>query len=199
MGDPHSPGMTIGTCVWMERQWRATLPDDAPLRVRRYMDDVLVLYAEDGVWDHKGALRSLEHECYRPPLRLEPGAEDVFLETQFRIVDGHRIRHWIKNDNRPGEPPKVWRYAHWACYSDIEQKKATLMACLRKVHTMASDTQALARSAWAKIAEFLRLGYPLKVLWNACTTLGVSTRDPAWFKVRARFEPYRSVRRPRTC
>ena len=186
MGDPHSPGMTIGTCVWMEQQWRATLPEDAPLRVRRYMDDVLVLYAKDGVWDHQGALCSLKRDCYLSPLRLEPGAEDVFLETQFRIVDGRRVRHWIKNDNRPGEPLKVWRYAHWACYSDIAQKKATLMACLGKVHAMASDTHALAYSAWAKIAEFLRLGYPLKVLWNACTTLGVRTREPAWFKVRAR-------------
>ena len=182
--------MTIGTCAWMEQRWRAGLPDDAPLRVRRYMDDVLVLYAKNGVWDHTHALRSLEHDCYFPPLRLEPGADDIFLETQFRIVGGRRVRHWLKNENRPGEPPKIWRYAHWGCQSSIEQKKATLMACLRKVDKMASDQHALASSAWQKLAEFIRLGYPLKVLWNACTTLAVRTRRPQWFQVRARFRTH---------
>ena len=188
MGDPHSPGMTICTCAWMEQRWRQRLPMDAALRVRRYMDDVLVLYAEKEGWDHQNALQSLQTDCYLPPLRLEPGADDVFLETQFSIVNGRRVRHWLKNENRPGEAPKVWRYAHWGCYSSIEQKKATLMACLRKVDNMASDTHALARSAWMKVVEFLRLGYPLKVLWNACTTMGVSTREPSWFKIRDRFD-----------
>ena len=25
MGDPHSPGMTIGACAWMERTWLQSL------------------------------------------------------------------------------------------------------------------------------------------------------------------------------
>ena len=25
MGDPHSPGMTIGTCAWMEHEWLQTV------------------------------------------------------------------------------------------------------------------------------------------------------------------------------
>ena len=25
MGDPHSPGMTIGACSWMEHEWMQTL------------------------------------------------------------------------------------------------------------------------------------------------------------------------------
>ena len=157
------------------------------------MDDVIILYAENADWDCTQALRSLKEDCYLPPLRLEPGAEDTFLETQFRIVDGSRVRHWLKNENQLGQDPKTWRYAHWDCYSNIELKKSTLMACLRKVETMASDSHALTRSAWMKMAEFLRLGYPLKVLWNACTTMGVRSRDPAWFKVRTRCKPGSTV------
>ena len=52
MGDALSPGMTIGTCGWMEREWMASL-DDATKRnfmARRYMDDILLLMRKGG-WD----------------------------------------------------------------------------------------------------------------------------------------------------
>ena len=58
------------------------------------------------------------------------------------------------------------------------------MACLLKVNKMASDDAALVSSAAQKLAEFTRLGYPRKMLWTACTTMGVKTRDRAWFQVR---------------
>ena len=58
------------------------------------------------------------------------------------------------------------------------------MACLKKVHAMASDKKALRRSAQDKLHEFFTLKYPAKMLWGACTTMGVHTRDPAWFDVR---------------
>ena len=61
---------------------------------------------------------------------------------------------------------------------------ATLMACLRKVHGMASDGLALRSSALQKLAEFAALRYPPKLLWSACTTMGVATRDTIWFRVR---------------
>ena len=67
---------------------------------------------------------------------------------------------------------------------DFTQKRATLMACLRKVHNMASDAAMLRDSAARKLFEFAALGYPRKLLWTACTTLGVATRDPTWFRVR---------------
>lgn len=50
MGDPHSPGLTIGACAWMEETWRNQTeysPSTVPLRVRRYMDDVIMVRANN--------------------------------------------------------------------------------------------------------------------------------------------------------
>ena len=48
MGDPHSPGMTIGACAWMEMEWLASLSADvkSSFRAARYMDDILMLFAK---------------------------------------------------------------------------------------------------------------------------------------------------------
>ena len=185
MGDPHSPGMTIGTCAWMEHEWRQSVHADSQARfiARRYMDDILCFYASSPSWDEDRFLQDLCNECYHPPLKLEDGAEGTFLETSFEIT-GNRIRHWLKNDNATGKPPKIWRYAHFDSHADFTQKRAVLMACLRKVQTMASDADALLASATQKVAEFTRLSYPRKLLWTACTTMGVTTRHPAWFRAR---------------
>ena len=83
-----------------------------------------------------------------------------------------------------GQPPKIHRYAHFHSHADFSQKRATLTACLKKLQKMASDPIALKTSAVQKLAEFARLKYPSKLLWTACTTMGVNTRDPTWFRVR---------------
>ena len=49
---------------------------------------------------------------------------------------------------------------------------------------MSSDDNALIPSALQKLNEFIRLDYPAKLLWTACTTLAVTTRNPTWFKIR---------------
>ena len=61
MGDPLSPGMTIGTCAWMEDEWMQTIADSDKqyFRIKRFMDDILMVYAENEHWDadrqiHKG-------------------------------------------------------------------------------------------------------------------------------------------------
>ena len=63
------------------------------------------------------------------------------------------------------------------------------MACLKKLQKMASDPMALKSSAVQKLAEFSRLKYPRKLLWTACTTMGVTSRDSTWFRVREKI-PY---------
>ena len=68
------------------------------------------------------------------------------------------------------------------------QKRATLTACLKKVHQMASDPDELYRSALDKCAEFSRLGYPHGVLRNACSYLGASTGEGRWITVRNALE-----------
>ena len=186
MGDPHSPGMTIGTCAWMEHEWLESLDEATKklFKIKRYMDDLLIFTAENATWDRDGFEKSIGEECYFPPLSLEDGSEGTFLETRFRITATNRIRHWLKNTNELGYEPTVWRYAHFASYAPFVQKKAVLMATLRKVQAMASDDRALSKSGIQKIAEFARLRYPKKMLWTACTTTGVSTRCTAWFRVR---------------
>ena len=183
MGDSHSPGMCIGTCAWMEHEWLQTVHEDSRghFTAKRFMDDLLVFYA--GL-DEEKFLRDISGECYLPPLKLEDGGEATFLETSFKITRTGRIRHWLKNENLAGAPPKTHRYAHFHSHADFSQKRATLTACLKKLQKMASDPIALRTSAVQKLAEFARLKYPSKLLWTACTTMGVNTRDPTWFRVR---------------
>ena len=54
MGDALSPGMTIGTCGWMEREWMTTLHSAVKKKfvAKRYLDDVLLFLANGG-WDHE--------------------------------------------------------------------------------------------------------------------------------------------------
>lgn len=172
--------MTIGACAWMEQKWLNTLTPQtrSKFAAKRYMDDVIVFSTTDIDTDN------LLNTCYHKPLKLEDARNDTFLETTFRIEHGNKIQHWLKNDNVPGEPQKTWRYAHFHSYMAFNQKKAVIKACLRKVHYMASNNKVLESSAIQKLQEFGILKYPYKVLWSICTTMGVQTRNPTWFKVR---------------
>ena len=185
MGDPLSPAMTIGTCAWMEDEWMQTLSekDKEFFKAKRYMDDILVVYAKSEAWDHGRFMSDLKKSvCYQAPLKLEPGAAGTFLETRYEIV-GNQFRYKLKNDNESGET-RVWRYQHFHSYSPFMQKRATLTACLQKVQHMASDPDTLYRSALAKVDEFRRLDYPLSVLRKACSYLGASTGEGKWIAVR---------------
>ena len=186
MGDPHSPGMCIGGCAWMEAEWLKGLDEETKSNflARRYMDDVLCFYAQHDNWNEEAFLKGIGEECYFPPLKLEDGGDGTFLETSFHITKANRVRHWLKNQNAPGREPKVWRYAHFKSHAPFQQKRSVMMACLKKVHSMASDPHVLRGSAVQKLAEFARLQYPRRLLWSACTTMGVHTRNPAWFRAR---------------
>ena len=136
-----------------------------------------------GSWDAKKFTDEfISSECYQKPLELEEGNEGTFLEVRYRIED-NRIRYKIKNDNE-GEETKVWRYQHFQSGAPFLQKRATLMACLRKVQCMASDPLALVEGALAKIAEFQRLRYPISILTKACVFLAANTGETAWFRVK---------------
>ena len=185
MGDPISPGMTIGTCAWMEDEWLQTLTatDKAHFMSRRYMDDILTVYAKSPTWDHQRFCTDfMKSECYHPPLRLTEGTHGTFLETRFALHDG-RFRFWLKNDNEDGTM-RVRRYMHYRSHAPYLQKRALITSCLRKVHSMASDTPALVSSATAKIHEFLHLHYPKHMLRSACTYVAATTSTRAWLDVR---------------
>jgi len=183
MGDPLSPGMCITTCAWMERRWLGTLTPEQKetFRVARYMDDMLMFIAERPDRSHTAILHDFEKACYKP-LKLEDGAPNTFLETQFAIQN-QDIRFWLKNDNAQGEN-KIWRYQHYKSHSPFLQKQAVLTACLRKVQKMSSDNDTLYDSGLAKVREFSRLAYPPTVLRGACTYLGATTGTYKWYEIR---------------
>ena len=183
MGDPLSPGMTIGACAWMEKEWMANLhdADKRYFRVKRYMDDIILKYAKHDQWDHAQFCKDFqESTCYVPPLKLEEGRQDTFLETRMNTRTGE---YWLKNDNEDGVT-RVWRYQHFWSHTSYEQKRAVLTSCLLKVHQMASNKSVLRTSAAAKLREFARLRYPRHMLKAACTYIAASRGERTWLDVR---------------
>ena len=123
---------------------------------------------------------------------LEKGNDGVFLETELQIGTCG-IRYKLKNVNAHGER-KIWRYHHFSSYTPYSQKRATLVATLKKVDTMASDSHMRVESAYAKLAEFSRLGYPTSMLQFACQRVGRETGHSTWFCIaKGTAEPEKEV------
>ena len=186
MGDPLSPGMTTGACAWMEKDWMASIhPNDKKwFRCKRFMDDILLVFAKDSSWDSERFIEDFtKSECYWPPLKLEMGGEDTFLETTFKIKDGKTFLHRLKNANEGLEEPKVWRYHHYESYGSYTQKRATLLATLRKVHNMASNASQLLFSGAEKLKEFAKLGYPRGIRKTMCGIMARDTEDYTWYRI----------------
>ena len=184
MGDPISPGMTIGTLAWMEKEWMKQLhPTDKHFfKGARYMDDVLVIYADNSKWDSERFCNDFaQSTCYHPPLKLVEGTDNTFLETRFKI-ENNKIKHWLKNENE--QYTKVWRYQHFHSHGPYLQKRALLTTCLKKVHKMASEPELLEFSGLAKVKEFLKLKYPRYVVKAACSYMAASTGERTWLNVR---------------
>ena len=132
MGDPLSPGMTIGSCAWMEQEWLKTIDasDRKFFRAKRFMDDIAIVYASTPRWDSERFIADFtQSQCYQEPLKLEPGKDGTFLETRVWIRN-NQMRHKLKNDNEGGQT-KIWRYKHFDDGSPFMEKRATLTACLK--------------------------------------------------------------------
>ena len=175
MGDPLSPGMTIGTCAWLEEGWLQSVDnrDKQYFQAKRFMDDIIMIYVKNKVWDSKKFLQDFTRsEVYPKPLELEAGKDGIFLETQYYTCDNY-IHYKLKNDNEMGKT-NVWRYHHWHSNTTFQQKVGTLNACLRKAEN-ASTPQLMLQSACSKVEEFRRLRYPRQVLQKACSRLGAIT------------------------
>jgi hypothetical protein len=154
MGDPLSPGMTISTCAWMEREWMKQLApiDKCFFKGARYMNDILLFTSKNKTWNSEMFLEDFTRsECYWKPLKLEPSQPGRFLETIFQKQDDN-LTFRLKNDNEVER--KVWRYHDYESRLDYTTKRATIKNALQKVHSMASDYDQLAISAMAKCKEF---------------------------------------------
>ena len=149
------------------------------------MDDILMIYAKPDWWDHERFLADfVRSECYWPPLKLEDAKDATFLETTFDLREDGRLRFWLKNDN--AHERKIWRYQHYRSHAPFAQKKALVIATLRKVHTMASDHRRLFVSAMDKLREFIDLQYPITLLRDICRLLAFTTGESLWLGVRSR-------------
>ena len=150
------------------------------------MDDILCVYAKAPYWDHEKFMADFKKSggCYFEPLKLEPGKDGTFLETQYELRDG-KFSYRLKNENLISDrSPKVWRYQHYKSHSTAAQKRAVLIATLRKVHSMASGPEVIFQSARQKLAEFERLQYPPAMLRGACGYIGKITGEGRWIAVR---------------
>ena len=188
-GDSLSPARAVITCAWMEDEWLQTLDDrdKACFTARRFMDDILMIYAKPAWWDYEHFVRDfVRSECYWPPLKLEDAKDATFLETTFDLREDGSIKYWLKNDNE--RQRKIWRYQHWRSHAPFAQKRALVIATLRKVHKMASDDDERYTSAIHKLREFLALSYPPQLLRNACNLLAFSNGARIWLRVRNNIE-----------
>jgi len=180
MGDALSPGMTIGTCGWMEREWMRGVDTATKdnFRARRYVDDVIIFMRKHG-WDRERFYADFKRsECYMPPLNLEEAEEGTFLETSFTIDHG-QLRYRLKNVNAGGAK-RVWRYHSFGSYAPTAQKRSTMIATLKKVDFMASDDFERFESARDKLREFADLGYPAGMRREACGVLIKERPSVAW-------------------
>ena len=187
MGDPHSPGMAIGACAWMEKLWMESLHADTKkfFRAKRYMDDILMIRATNATFNDAGYIHARLREIFLLHVlaKLEDGHTGIFLETEI-MIQGNQIRHKLKNDNANGT--KIWRYADIRSNNRYTYKKAAMLNSLQKVDYMASDDSMLIGSAIDKLREFAILGYTKGMLYDACTRMAVFTRATAWFMVRGK-------------
>ena len=149
------------------------------------MDDVLLIYAKSAEWDHDAFLADfVKSEVYHAPLTLEDGTPGTFLETTFADDGKGPVRFWLKNDNKEGEEPKVWRYMDFRSHGPYMQKRALITSMMRKVHKMTSDPAARSPSAIQKLAEFRRLHYPRGLITGVCSFMGAVTGDNTWIRTR---------------
>ena len=190
----HCPcRMTIVTCAWMEQQWMNTLTpvEKASIQAVRFMDDILMVYAANPMWESDDLIRRFtKSECYKEPLTLTDAKDSTFLETTFSITD-NKFRYWLKNENSVVQPHTIWRYQHFASATAFQQKRAVIMACMKKIQLLTSDQSALYSSATQKLAEFARLQYPISVLRGACTYMAATTAEYAWIRVRSELDTWK--------
>ena len=183
MGDPLSPGMTIGATAYMERQWLKTISARTRgfFAARRYMDDILLVRAMHSDWDADKLLEEMRSKVYAAPLTLQEGSPDTFLETRFTVVN-NQITFYLKNENE-GATTKVWRYQHYNSAGRFQTKVSTLLSNLSKVDYYASDSDRLVHSAIAKLREYQRLQYPDGILRHACGRMAFKTGRPVWHMI----------------
>lgn len=113
MGDPLSPGMTIATCAWMEKEWMQQLDarDKQRFVAKRFMDDILMIYAENDEWDYEKFEEDFRRsECYQEPLKLEEGTGGTFLET-MRLTSATPEQNLGNTRHRGGFVWTTTRYA----------------------------------------------------------------------------------------
>ena len=183
MGSPLSPAMAIATTAYMEEKWhtkwnRMHPKGEETYGIRRFMDDVIVIYAgEEG----RKAYEDFRKNAYDAPLKLEEAEQDTYLE--MKMNNGKITERRLKNKNENSATQILWRYQRYESYTPYAQKWATMMAAMKKVQQYATNEQQLMCSARLKLREFESLGYPMKVLRMACYKMKAMTYNNTWQQI----------------
>ena len=147
------------------------------------MDDIILATSSSRAWDVERFLSDFQRsECYWPPLKLESCEGSTFLETDFALDAGGRVRCQLKNVNR--DQTVVWRYHDYRSHLDYATKRATLLCSLKKADRMGTDAEMRATAGLAKCREFLRLGYPVGIVRHMCYVVARDSDHLEWLGVR---------------
>ena len=150
------------------------------------MDDIILISKKE-TWDRERFLEDFtKSTCYWDPLTLEETHDGYFLENYMQC-DGKSIKFRLKNKNE--QTTEVWRYHHYASLMSYSVKRATLIATLKKLHTMASDNKELLHSASRKLEEFRLLKYPLGIRRYMCSIMARDTANMTWRTIREQQQP----------
>ena len=154
---------------------------------KRYMDDILCFYKKSDDWNYQDFISDFERsECYMDPLHLEDADQNTFLETSFTTMNPGTIVQSQKNE---ADPKYMWKYMHFKSHMAYKQKRAVMIAALKKTQSLASNPVTTIYGALRKISEFERLGYPNAMLRFVCARIAMETEDPIWFAIRKRITP----------
>ena len=99
-----------------------------------YVDDIVLMTAKNEAWDHARFERDFETSIYFPPLKLIDASErnhGNYLEMEFAVVKNQMVRR-LKNENKIGEVPQVWRYQHFESHGPSMQKRALVSSSLQR-------------------------------------------------------------------
>ena len=80
--------MAIIACAWMENEWLQTLTDKdkACFAARRFMDDILMVYAKNDRWDHEKFIADFEESTASRATNLGWGRAPVVPLVTVRLA-----------------------------------------------------------------------------------------------------------------
>ena len=183
-----SPAIAIGTCMWLEQQWRWRLSDAhaSQLFIRRYLDDVLLVADTSSesshIYDH---IRSFTDECYpNPPLSLEACDGETYLESKICNTGANiHLTYWNKNMpsiQRDGNPV-YWNTQPYHSSQPQRQRRTILSGTWHRIAAGTTRGHQKCLPIIFKAHEYIHLhGYPTQMVIESLAAMNERTTDVVW-------------------